>query len=188
MKKTINSLDINKKKKYIVIGFSDGIYFALEFARQNPKNIIEIISLDGSWVSVKMCKNRLLNWKKRNNKHQTIQSQKHLDNILKNIIEKKEMSFIKLIMNHKRKEHTEKCIKYKYENIIKKHKFTLFRDFNSNTQKFFDLEYNNYSIIENNILKSLSKNYQIFWMIDGSHMFWTNEMYKNQLYNYIKNI
>lgn len=185
---TIKNISINEKQKYIVMGFSDGIYFAIEFARQYPKNILEIISLDGSWISTKLCKIRLTNWKNKGKKVSYIKTQKKLDEIVRNVIDTKDITFIKQIMDHKRKEHTDKCIKYKYENIVKKHKLTLFRDFNSDVNNKIDKEFNEYAILENNILKKLSKNYKVFWMVDGGHMFWTNEMYKKQLYNYIKQL
>ena len=65
IEKTIKHLDFDKRKKYIVIGHSDGIYFTMEFTKQYPKLVKEIISLDGSWVTIKLCNQRLFNWKKK---------------------------------------------------------------------------------------------------------------------------
>lgn len=56
-----NSLK-NRNQKYILIGHSYGIYYAIEFARLYPKLVEHIISLDGSWITIKLCKQRLINW------------------------------------------------------------------------------------------------------------------------------
>ena len=52
---------------YIVIGHSHGIYYASEFARQFLFNIKYVISLDGSWITKKLNKQRLLKWKNKGN-------------------------------------------------------------------------------------------------------------------------
>jgi len=60
------SLDKNKyPAPYIVIGSSHGIYHACEFARQFPKKVKYIVSLDGSWITNELNKKRLLNWKNK---------------------------------------------------------------------------------------------------------------------------
>ena len=59
------------------MGWSDGIYFAMEFAKQYPKSVKEIISLDGSWITIKLCKQRLINWKNKGKKVSLINSQKN---------------------------------------------------------------------------------------------------------------
>ncbi len=92
----------DKRKKYIIMGHSDGIYFAMEFAKQYPKLVKEIISLDGSWITVTLCKQRLINWKKKGNKVNIINSQKKLDVIMDKIIKEKDWNEILKIMNHKR--------------------------------------------------------------------------------------
>ena len=76
------------------MGHSDGVYFAMEFCRQHPKLVKEIISLDGSWITIKLCKQRLLNWKKKGKCVTLIKDQQELDILINKIV------------NHKRYEHT----------------------------------------------------------------------------------
>lgn len=187
IEKTVQNLNINKKKKYIVMGHSDGIYYALEFAKQYPKLTQEIISLDGSWATVKLCKQRLTNWKNKGKKAKLITSQRELDNIMKKV-KNNDNDAIGKIITHIRYEHTKKCISKKYQNIIKKTKFTIFRDFNSNPDDQIDRQFNEYATTENNIMTDLSKNYQIFWQINASHTLWEKDIYKNQILNYIKSV
>lgn len=118
IEKTIQELNIDKRKKYIVMGYSDGIYFAMEFALQYPKLVKEMISLDGSWITIKLCKQRLLNWKNNGTNKTYINSQKKLDLIMNDVIVNKNTESLNKIMNHKRYEHTKKCINKKYQNII----------------------------------------------------------------------
>lgn len=186
IEKTIKNLDIDRKQKYIIMGYSDGIYFAMEFARQYPKLVKEIISLDGSWITVNLCKQRLMNWENKGKKVKLIHSQKNLDLIMSKIVKEKDAESRNKIINHKRYEHTLKCISKKYQNIIKNIKFTIFRDYNSKINDGMDEQFNNYALLENNILLKLSKKYQIFWQIDAGHILWSKEEYKNQILNYIK--
>jgi hypothetical protein len=186
IEKTIKNLDFDKKKKYIVMGHSDGIYPALEFAKQYPKLVDEIISLDGSWITVKLCKQRLVNWKARGKKVKLIKTQKELDDIMEQIVKSKNKDAMQKILNHKRYEHTKRCIDVKYQDIAKKHKFTIFRDYNSKINEDIDQQFNEYSLLENDIMSKLSKKYQIFWQIDAGHGLWFNELYKEQIINYIK--
>lgn len=186
IEKTIENLDIDKKRKYIVMGHSDGIYFAMEFAKKHPKLVDEIISLDGSWITTNLCKQRLLNWKNKGKKVSLINSQKKLDVIMDKIINDKDIDSINKIVNHIRYEHTIKCINKKYQNIIKNTKFTIFRDYNSEIKDSIDIQFNEYALLENNILSKLSKKYQIFWQIDASHTLWSKEEYKNHILNYVK--
>ena len=88
------------------------------------------------------------------------------------------------IIDHIRYEHTLKCIKYNYQTIVKKIKFTVFRDFNGKNNT--DDQFNNYALLENEILSKICKKYQIFWQINAGHVLWFNEMYKKQIINYIK--
>jgi len=178
----IKNLKVDKKKKYIVVGHSDGVYFAMEFAKQNPKLVKEIISLDGSLVTNKLCKQRLIDW---NNKKKLIKKQEELDNLMVKIIEQQDNDYIKQIIDHTRYEHTKVCIKNNYQNIIKKIKYTSFRDFNSRVDNDDDKQHNEYSILENKVLSKLSDTYQIFWQVDAGHGLWFNELYKNQIVNYI---
>lgn len=186
IERTIKNLNFDKRQKYIVIGHSDGIYPAMEFAKQYPKLVKEIISLDGSWITNKLCEQRLINWKKRGKKVKLIKTQKELDTIMDKIIKNKDKEAIQKILNHKRYEHTKRCMEVKYQNIIKKHKFTIFRDYNSKINDEIDQEFNNYALLENDIMSKLSKNYQIFWQIDAGHGLWFNKLYKEQIINYIK--
>jgi predicted peptidase len=186
IEKTIENLDIDKRRKYIVMGISDGIYFAMEFAKQYPKLVKEIISLDGSWITVKLCRQRLTNWKKKGKKVSLIKSQKQLDLIMNKIIKEKDWNESRKILDYKRYEHTKKCISKKYQNIIKNIKFTIFRDYNSEIKDEIDKQFNEYALLENKILSKLSKKYQIFWQIDASHTLWSKKKYKKQILDYIK--
>ena len=188
IEKTIKNLNFDKRKKYILMGWSDGIYFTMEFARQYLKNVKEIISLDGSWLSVNLCKQRLINWKKKGKNVDLIKSQTKLDEIMKNIIKNGDDKNIFKILDHKRYEHTLNCISKKYENIIKDINFTIFRDYNSKIKDDIDKQLNEYAILEDKILSKLSKKYKIFWQIDASHTLWSKEEYKKQILNYIKSI
>lgn len=185
IEKTIKNLKFNKNKKYIVMGYSDGIYFAMEFAKQYSKQTKEIISLDGSWITVDLCKQRLANWKKNGKKVKSITKQKELDTIVKRLKEEMLNSDRKKIMNHKRLEHTNKCIRSKYQDLIKKHKFTLFRDYVANPKNNIDLQYNDYVLREHEILSKYKK-YKVYWMLNASHTIWSNEIYKNIILDYVK--
>ena len=182
---TIKNLIIDKRKKYIVIGISDGIYFAMEFVKQYKKSVKEVISLDGSWISTKLCYKRLENWQKKGKKVRFITNQTELDEIVSKLINDKDESSFRKIVNHKRLEHTKKCISKKYQNLIKNVKFTLFRDYNSKINDDIDRQFNEYALLEHDILSKISKNYQIFWQIDASHLIWSKDAYKNQIINYI---
>ena len=109
-----------------------------------------------------------------------------MDLIINRLINNKDRDSLNKIVNHKRYEHTKKCINKKYQNIIKNTKFTIFRDYNSEIKDDIDKQFNDYALLENNILSKLSKNYQIFWQIDASHTLWSKEEYKNQILNYVK--
>lgn len=152
IEKTIKNFDFDKKQKYFVIGHSDGIYYVMEFAKQYPELVKEIISLDGSWITTKLCKQRLINWKKRGKKVKLIKTQKELDNVMDKIIKNKDKETIMKILNHKRYEHTKVCIEKKYQNIIKKIKFTIFRDYDSQNK---DRQFNEYALLEHKILSKL---------------------------------
>ena len=177
----IKSLNIDKKKKYILMGHSAGIYFALEFALQYPKNVERIISLDGSWVTIKLCKQRLLNWKKKGKNVNPIKNQKELNGLMKNVLRGDKLA-IRQIFDHSRYEHTNLCIKKKYQNILKKVKFTVFRDFNGKSED----THNEYALLEHDILSKICKNYQIYWQINAGHGLWFNKIYKTQIINYVK--
>ena len=67
------------------MGHSHGIYYACEFAKQYIKEIKYIISLDGSWISNELNKQRLLIWKNKGKIIPKINNQKTLDNIIDKI-------------------------------------------------------------------------------------------------------
>lgn len=180
--KTIKKIKFNKKEQYIVIGHSDGIYFAMEFSRQNPKNIKEIISLDGSWITIKMCNQRLENWKNKNKIVKLITNKEELNDI------SLQPDMAKKIMDHKRYEHTLRCIKNKYENIIKNINFTCFRDFNGVINSPIDEQFNTYALLEDGILEKKSSKYKIFWLVNAGHNVWSRKKYRNQIINYINQL
>jgi len=71
------------KKPYVLMASSHGIYYALAFAHLYPPHVKHIISLDGSWITKKLCKTRLDKFKKQ--KRKSIGSQKELDQIVNEI-------------------------------------------------------------------------------------------------------
>ena len=86
IKKLYDELDKDiYKPPYIVMGHSHGIYYAIEFARQFKKFTECVISLDGSWITKKLCLNRLLTWKKKGKIILKIKNQKELDDIINKI-------------------------------------------------------------------------------------------------------
>lgn len=179
---------IDKRKKYILMGHSDGIYFAMEFARLYPMLVTRIISLDGSWITTKMCKQRLSNWKKNGKTVKLIKTQTKLNNLmdkLKNEIDN--ISYIRQIFDHTRYEHTLECINKKYENIIKNINFTIFRDFNGDTSDEINKQFNSYAMEEDNILSKIGgESYEIFWLVNAGHDIWFNDNCKRQIINYVK--
>lgn len=72
----------NLPKPFSLIASSHGIYFAFALAYLYPKIIKNIVSLDGSWITSKLCKLRLSNWKKNNKIVKSITSQQKLDDIM----------------------------------------------------------------------------------------------------------
>ena len=81
----IENLKFDNKQKYILMGHSDGIYFAMEFARLYPNQVKHIISLDGSWISTKLCKQRLTNWENKGKKVKLTVTQHELDELVNKI-------------------------------------------------------------------------------------------------------
>ena len=99
------------------------------------------------------------------------------------------------IMNQVRLRHTRTCIKYKFENLINKIPFTVFRDFNANSDpniilSDIDNEFNFNALNEDKELRQLNKSlfYNIYWLLNASHTVWSNEIYKKQIINYVKTI
>jgi len=98
-------------------------------------------------------------------------------------------------MNQVRLRHTRTCIKYKFENLINKIPFTVFRDFNANSDpniilSDIDNEFNFNALNEDKELRQLNKSlfYNIYWLLNASHTVWSNEIYKKQIINYVKTI
>jgi hypothetical protein len=174
------------KKPYILMASSHGIYYALAFAYLYPQHVKHIISLDGSWVTKKLCKARLDKFKKQGRK--SIGSQKELDQIIKEIKNNKDNDIaIKKIMEHVRLNHTIDCIKYKFENIINSIEYSVFRDYNSKIKDEIDIEFNTNAMNEHRILENKNK-YKIYWLIDAGHVIWRNKNYKKQIINIVKMI
>ena len=149
--KLYNMMDKNKyKPPYIVMGHSHGIYYACEFAKQYIKEIKYIISLDGSWITNELNKQRLLTWKNKGKIIPKINNQKTLDNIIDKIKnEKDNMKYINMIESYFRGTHTKFCIKQNYEKM--NIPFITFRDFNSDVKDDIIMkQYNNMVLLENN--------------------------------------
>ena len=153
----------------------------MEFARQFRTDTKIIISLDGSWITRALCARRLLNWKSKGKIVKKIKTQSELDYLVDQIKNNKDNDiFINQIFDYVRYAHTIHCIKYNFENLIKKNNFIIFRDINSNCVDKIMVEYNKYAIEEHNILvdKNSSK-YKIFWLVDASHEIYLNPYYRN---------
>ena len=184
--KLYNSIDKKiYKAPYIVIGHSHGIYYACEFAKQYSKEIKYIISLDGSWISNELNKQRLLSWKNKGKIIPKISNQKTLETLLDKIKNKKDNSkYINIIFAYVRGTHTKFCIKQNYEKI--NIPFITFRDFNSDPKVDIIMkEYNNMVLQENSIL-SKYKNHIIYILLDASHNVWLNDNYKNTIIQTLK--
>lgn len=82
-------------------------------------------------------------------------------------------------MDHVRYVHTLDCIKYKFEDVIKKIDYTVFRDFNELSVKnglsieSADKDFNNNVIDEHIILKDNKYMYNVFWLINAGHNVWS---------------
>jgi len=178
----------NLKKPYTLIASSHGIYYAFCFAYLYPKYVKNIISLDGSWITNKLCKIRLENWKKKGKVVKLIRSQKELDEIVNNIkTEKDNDKYINQVMDHIRLKHTKVVIKYNFEKLINKINYIVFRDFNSNTEDDINKNFNNLTLIEHNELVYLD-NYHIYWLVDASHLCWYDKYYKKSILNVIRQL
>ena len=176
------------EKPYTLVASSHGIYFAFAFAYLYPKYVKNIVSLDGSWITKELCKMRLDNWKKKGKIVNEIKTQHELDEIIKNIkTEKDNNKYIQIIMDHVRLKHTKDCIKYNFEKIINKIDYIVFRDFNSKIDDTMNKEFNMNAMNEHNLLIN-KKKYHIYWCIDGTHLIWEQDNYKNLILGVIKNI
>jgi hypothetical protein len=188
IKKLYNNMNKSiYKPPYIIMAHSHGIYYACEFARQYKKEIKYIISLDGSWISTKLNKQRLSNWANQGKIIKQIDNQKTLNTILDKIKNKKDNTkYIHMIFYYVRALHTKFCIKYNYEKI--NIPLITFRDFNldfkydmikrnDNNNKHQENNNNN-ALIENKIL-SKYKNHIIYILLDATHVVWAKDNYKD---------
>jgi len=184
--KLYKSLDKTKyKAPYILMASSHGIYYACEFARQYKDMVKCIVSLDGSWITNRLNKKRLLSWKKKGKIIPKINNQKSLDSIMDKIKNEKNNSmYIRMIFDFVRDIHTKFVIKKKYEKLNVP--FITFRDYESNPKDDI-IEYNNNVLEENKILSKYS-NHIIYILLDASHIIWTNDNYKNTIIKTIKTL
>ena len=172
------------KPPYILMASSHGIYYAYEFARQFKKDIKYIISLDGSWITNKLNKKRLLNWKKKGKIIPKINNQKTLDDIMDKIYNEKDNSkYISMIFDYVRGTHTKFCIKQNYEKI--NIPCITFRDFNSDIKDEIMKQHNELVLEENKILSKYN-NHIIYTLLDASHAIWEKDNYKNTIIQTIK--
>jgi hypothetical protein len=179
---------VKQYKKFTLIASSHGIYFAFAFAYLYPKYVKNIISLDGSWITKELCKMRLDNWKKKGKIVKEIKTQKELDEIITNIKTQKDNNkYIQHIMDNVRLKHTKDSIKYNLAKIIDKINYIVFRDFNSNNDDEINKEHNMNAMKEHTLLLN-KKNYHIHWCIDGTHMIWEKDNYKNLILGVIKSV
>ena len=95
--------------------------------------------------------------------------------------------YIQMIMSHVRLKHTQDCIEYNFAKLIKKIDYYVFRYFNSNINDEINKQHNTNAMNEHNLLIN-NKKYHIYWMIDGSHMIWEQENYKNLILSVVKNV
>jgi hypothetical protein len=173
------------KAPYILMASSHGIYYACEFARQYKNMVKYIVSLDGSWITNKLNNNRLLSWRKKEKIIPKINNQKTLDNIIDKIKNEEDNSiYIKMIFDYVRGTHTKFVIKKNYEKLNVP--FITFRDYETNPKGEF-IEYNNNVLKENKILSKYN-NHIIYILLDGSHIIWTNDNYKNTIIKTIEKL
>lgn len=95
-----------------------------------------------------------------------------------------------MIFDHVRLHHTKDCIKYNFQNIIHSVNYIVFRNYNSNIINDIDNQFNSNAILEHNILNKYDKfnKYTIYWLINASHIIWSNEKNKKFIINIIKNL
>lgn len=169
---------------YTVIGHSHGIYYACEFAKQYSAKVKYIISLDGSWITNKLNKKRLLTWKNKGKIIPKINNQQTLDSIIDKIKnETDNQKYIDMIMTYIRSTHTKFAIKQNYEKINLP--FITFRDFNSDIKNDEMKEYNLNVLEENDILSNYS-NHIIYILLDATHMLWLYSNNSNTIIQTLK--
>jgi hypothetical protein len=183
-----NNMDKQKyKQPYTLIGHSHGIYYCCEFAKQYNKKVNCIISLDGSWITNELNKQRLITWKNKGKIIPKINNQETLDDIIYKIKnEKNNSKYINMVFDYVRGTHTKFCIKQNYEKLNVK--FITFRDFNSNTKDDVIIKQFNDNVLQENNILSKYYNHIIYILLDATHTIWLNENYKNTIIQTIKTI
>ena len=172
---------------YTLIGHSHGIYYCCEFAKQYKKKINCIISLDGSWITNELNKQRLITWKNKGKIIPKINNIKTLGTILDKIKnEKNNSKYINMIFYYVRYTHTQFCLKQNYEKLDIK--FITFRDFNSDTKDELNMKQFNDNILQENNILSKYNNHIIYILLNATHTIWLNENYKNTIIQTIKTI
>jgi hypothetical protein len=189
--KYIENLYKNMDKKkysapYVVMGHSHGIYYACEFANQFKNKIKCIVSLDGSWITSELNKQRITRWKAKGKIPQKITNQKMLNSIVSKIKNGSDnQKYLDMIFDYVRIMHTKHCIKQKYEKINLP--FVTFRDFNIDLTNDINVSYNNMVLKENKILSKYD-NHSIYILLDATHDIWLHDKYKKLILNTLKNI
>jgi predicted esterase len=190
-KHVANLYDLMDKQKYkapyIVMGHSHGIYYACEFAKQHEKEVKCIVSLDGSWITNELNKQRLMRWKDKGKIIPKINNQKTLDDIVDKIKNEKDNSkYISMIFDYVRGTHTKFCIKRNYEKL--NIPFITFRDFNSDVKDDVIMkQHNNMTLQENNILSKYT-NHIVYVLLDATHEIWLHDNYKNTIIQTLKTL
>lgn len=186
--KYITKLHVKLKTKgpYILMGHSHGIYYACEFARQYKHEVQCIVSLDGSWITPTLNKQRMTNWKKKGKTVKPINNQQTLNAIVHKIkTETDNMEYINAISNYVRYTHTKWVIKQNYPKILQHIPFVTFRDFNVAPTDSVMTDYNANVLQENNILANYD-NQTIFTLLDATHMIWLHNHHKKTILKTIK--
>lgn len=186
IKSLYKNIDKTKyKKPYTLIGHSHGIYYACEFAKQFKDSVKCIISLDGSWITNKLNKQRLKRWKEQNKLPFNISSQKTLDSIIDKIKNEKENEkYINMIFDFVRISHTKHCIKQNYEKLTLP--FITFRDFNIDFENDTIAERHNTMVLDENKILNKNDNQIIYILLNATHELWLHNKYKNLIVKTIK--
>lgn len=186
----IANLSIDRKKyppPYIVMGHSNGIYFACQFARQYKKDVKCIISLDGSWIVKRLNKLRAMGWKEKGKIIPKINNQKSLDHIIDMIKLRKDNRYIDMMFDYIRSQHVRHCNEQKYYKI--NIPFITFRNFNSNSNQE-NFKYSN-NVHNNNVWQEIDrlnrfKNHVVYRLLDATHTVWMDEKHKNTIIQTLK--
>ena len=144
-----------------------------------------IISLDGSWITNKLNKQRLFTWKNKGKIIPKINNQKTLDDIIDKIKNNKDNSkHINMIFDYVRGTHTKFCLIQNYEKINLP--IITFRDFNSDVKDDIIMKQYNDNVLEENKILSKYKNHIIYILLNATHEIWLNTNYKNTIIQTLK--